>query len=256
MEHELQKLGFSEYEAKVYLALIELERGTVSQIARKAGINRTTVYDVIRHLWEWELVSEVAGMKKQTFVAASPSKLPVVMQQRANIAAHRVDQARELVGQLKLLQQSTGFRPQIVLFEGMDGIKRLYNLSLESKGPIRAFLSAESLEGFEADFARQYFRKRAAKKIHIRAIMADDLIARQYQRQDKALLRETRIVPHDKMDVQPETYIYDDNIALFSLREKVGVLITSPDMAKAQRKLFDLAWEKAGEYMAPIVRKG
>ena len=46
----LQSLGFSEKEATVYVALLELGRGTVTEIARRAGINRTTGYDILDSL--------------------------------------------------------------------------------------------------------------------------------------------------------------------------------------------------------------
>lgn len=255
MQQELIKLGFSEHEAIVYLAVLTLGQATVGQIAKKAGINRTSGYDIVRRLWEWGMVHEVAGTKKQTFATEAPSRLAVYLEQRSKVAEHHAKQAHMLLPALQFLRPHATFRPQVQLFEGSEGIKKLYDTSLEGKGPIRAFLSAESLEGFDPKYVYEYFRKRAAKKIFIRAIMADDSVARKYQKQDKALLRETRIVPHEKMDVRPETYIYDDHIAFFSLREKVGVCITSPDMAKALRKLFDLSWERAGEYSGKFVRK-
>ena len=54
-EHaELQELllqaGLSEKESGVYLGILELGRGTVSQISRKANINRTTGYDILDSL--------------------------------------------------------------------------------------------------------------------------------------------------------------------------------------------------------------
>jgi len=80
----------------------------------------------------------------------------------------------------------------------------------------------------------------------LKAIINDVPSARQYQRQDKKLNRELRIVPFEKMNVKPETYVYDNKVALFSLKERFAVLIESQDIADALKKLYDLAWEQAG----------
>jgi len=50
LEEDLVSLGLKKTEAKVYLALLELGVGTVSVVAKKAGLNRTSTYDVIQPL--------------------------------------------------------------------------------------------------------------------------------------------------------------------------------------------------------------
>ena len=42
-ESFLQELGLSEKEAKVYLALLQFDRSTINELAKKTGVNRTTV---------------------------------------------------------------------------------------------------------------------------------------------------------------------------------------------------------------------
>ncbi|MBI2590251.1 TrmB family transcriptional regulator, partial [Candidatus Berkelbacteria bacterium] len=47
---ELEELGFSENEARIYAANLELGPSTVADIARKAGVNRTTGYNILEVL--------------------------------------------------------------------------------------------------------------------------------------------------------------------------------------------------------------
>ena len=49
-KEKLQKLGLSDKEASVYLAMLELGPSVVSDIAKKANINRSTVYVVLEFL--------------------------------------------------------------------------------------------------------------------------------------------------------------------------------------------------------------
>ena len=53
----LQSFGLGEKETTVYIALLEIGKGTVSQISRKAGINRTTGYDILSSLANKGLVT-------------------------------------------------------------------------------------------------------------------------------------------------------------------------------------------------------
>ncbi len=61
----LINLGLTETEARVYLAGITLGPATVSSIAQKANVKRTTVYPAIRTLKKKGLMSvDIHGMKK------------------------------------------------------------------------------------------------------------------------------------------------------------------------------------------------
>ena len=92
-----------------------------------------------------------------------------------------------------------------------------------------------------------YYKKRAANKIFIKAILEDSPSSWEYKAQDKELYREIRIVPQEMMNVKPETYIYENKVAFFSLKEQFAVLVESYDIAGALKKLYDLSWLKAGE---------
>ena len=50
LETELKKLNFSDKEARVYLALLELGEAPVQKIAEKAKVNRATTYVILESL--------------------------------------------------------------------------------------------------------------------------------------------------------------------------------------------------------------
>ena len=248
MEQQLIRLGLSHKEAKVYLALVELGGGTISLIAQRAHINRTTVYDVIVHLVEMGLATKAVGTKKQEYIAEPIEKLPLILEKRAETIAEQAKEAKTLVEQLRLLPKNTKGRPRIRYFDGTEGIKSLYEDSLLSREHIRSFSSTDSLESFDQRYLHQYYRRRAAKRISIQAIINDVPSAHLYKKQDPELAREIRIVPKEKMDVKPEIYMYENKVAIFSLKEKFAVLVESEDIANAFKKLYDLAWDHAKEY--------
>lgn len=61
MNDFLQKLGFTENEAKVYEALLKIGEGTVDEINSIAKIRRPTAYSVLRGLLQKGLIAEVSG---------------------------------------------------------------------------------------------------------------------------------------------------------------------------------------------------
>ncbi len=248
MEKELQAIGLSESETKVYVALLELGGATVSEIAKRARVNRTSVYDILTRLIETGLVTRAAGEKKQSYQAEPPSKLPLILEERAVKAADQAKAAKRLVGKLNLLAKSKMIHPQIRLFEGVTGIKELYDDTLLTKESIRSFQSADSMVAFDPKYFQEYFARRTKKNIFIKAILNDTVSAREYQQHDPELCRELRIVPHEMMDIKPEVYVYENKVAFFSLAERFAVLVESADIAYALKKLYDLAWEKAKEY--------
>ena len=71
----LTEFGLSEKEAKVYLALLELEVATATEIAKNSNIKRSSTYVVLESLKEKGLVGTTEEKRIQRFVASSPDFL-------------------------------------------------------------------------------------------------------------------------------------------------------------------------------------
>ena len=253
MEQQLINLGLSPKAARIYLALLELGPSSIAAIAKKAGLNRTTLYDVIPSLMAEGLVSRVIPSKTERYEAESPDRLPLLLEKRISQMQLQIGNAKDLATKLGYLAlHSKAEKPKVTLFEGEEGVKKMYEDSLLCKTYIRSFLAPESLKNFDDTFADSYFERRAKKGINIKGIINDSPESRDYLKHEKELLREIHLVPADKMDIQPEVYIYDNKVAFYSLKENYGVLIESKDIAEAIAKLYDLAWEKAGDFDAQL----
>lgn len=248
MVRELEKLGFTGKQSVVYVALLGLGKATAAEIGQKTGINRTSIYDIIGELQGLGLVSLVAHAKKQTYRAESPEKLPVILAAQADRLRDLAKQSEGVASMLQSVVAKSPSKPKIKIYEGESGIKSLYDASLLCRTSIRSFLTADTVNAFDEEYMQKYFAARARRGIKIQGILNDSPASRDYLNQAKELKRDIRLVPQDKMDIVPEVYIYDNTVAIFSLKERLGVSIESKDIAYAFRKLYDLAWEKAGEY--------
>src|SRR3990172_512112 len=96
----LEKLGFSEKEAKVYLAALELGEDSVQNIAKKAGINRATTYVILEKLMASGLISTYEKGKKTFIVAEDPKELLQILEEEKQEVLNREKDLKSNLSQL------------------------------------------------------------------------------------------------------------------------------------------------------------
>lgn len=237
-------VGFPERQADVYLALLQLGRGTVSEIARRAGINRTTGYDILDNLIEKGLASISGKEPKQEYVAESPERLRAFLKKESQKATLRERMADELIPELRSVHNVYG-KPKVMFYEGTDGLERVYEDTLTSHEAIRAYANVDDMHKALPSYFPKYYKRRTDKGIAIRAIIPESDVARERALHDAEELRETAFLPQDKYYFSPEINIYDDKIMIASWREKLGIIIQSKEIAEAMKSIYELAWAEA-----------
>ena len=240
----LISFGLSRKEAEVYLALLELGRSTVSQISRSAGINRTTGYDILNSLESHGLVRISGKEPKQEYVAESPENLYTLLSTRLHDTERNIAIAKQFVPKLKSMRKVDD-RPQVKFYEGEDGLKTVYEDTLTSTEQIRAYASVEDMHAGLPGYFPRYYQKRAGKGISIRAILPDNKAGVERTTHNKEEARESALVPKEQYDFHPEINVYDDKVMIASLREKLGIIIQSKEIADAMKVIFELAWAEA-----------
>lgn len=241
---QLVELGFSEKEADVYLALLKLGKGTVSSIARKAGIQRTTAYNVLDGLVSKNLVRITGKEPKQEYVAESPDIILKVLKTKQKKTEEQLNAANKIVPQLKSIHNK-GNRPKISFYEGQEGLIRVYEDTLTSSEPIRAYATLDDMYQTLPGYFPDYFKRRAKKNIPIRAILPATQTTSERMGHNKEEMRTVALIPADKFRFSPEINIYDDKVMIASWREELGIIIESAEIADAMKKIYELAWQEA-----------
>ncbi len=240
---KLAFVGFTNKEINIYLALLEIGKGTVAEIARKAGINRPTGYHILAGLESKGLVKISGKEPKQEFVAESPDKIESLLLAQLTENEKRLTQARELIPELKSLH-NIAERPKIMFYEGKQGLQRAYEDTLTSHEEILAYASVEDIEPTLPHYFPEYYKRRTKKGIPIRAIFPESPEARERASLDKEEKRQSLIIPAS-FGFHPEINIYDNKIMFASWREKLGIIIESAEIADAMKKIYELAWAEA-----------
>lgn len=241
-KNQLINLGFSDKEAGVYLALLELGPSSTTEISRKAGINRTTGYDILESLAGDGLVNTLGETKIQKFVAENPDKVIIYLENKIKQGEERLKQAYNLLPELFSIY-NTEDKPKVKYYEGLDRIKEAFEDTLTSKEEILAFaVGGEAIESVGQKYVEDYINKRVNMGIKIRTITPSDRDSLNIVSKNKDQLRESVIIPKDQYYFSVETDIYDNKVLNISWKEKFAVLIESKEIADAQKKVFELSW--------------
>ncbi len=242
----LQSFGFSEKEADVYVALLELGKGTVAKISQLAGINRTTGYDILNSLVSKKLASVSGKKPKQEYAAEPPTAITEFLKRQIMQTEENIKQAEKILPELTLLYTLEN-RPRIRFYEGTDGLKYVYEDTLTSSEAIRAYATVDDMHKALPNYFPDYYKRRAAKNISIRAIVPETPVGHERKTHDTEEKREIAFVPPDKYYFSPEINIYDNKIMIASWREKLGIIIESEEIADAMKKIYELSWQRAKE---------
>lgn len=240
----LIKMGLSKKETAVYLAVLEMGRGTVTQISRKAGINRTTGYDILDSLAHQGLVRISGKEPKQEYVAESPDSLLALLQKRLAETQEYLDVAKEFIPKLKSIHRVQD-RAQVRFYEGISGLKQVYEDTLTSTGPIVAYAAYDDMHATLGDYFPKYYERRAERGISIRGIVPESPASRERESNNKAEKRDIAILPKELFDITPDIEVYDNKVMIASWREKLGIIIESAEVAHAMKKVFELAFAEA-----------
>src|SRR5437868_13388020 len=120
MLKELQDMGLSEKEAKVYLAALELGPTTAEKLAIQAKVNRSTTYVQLESLMEKGLMSTYEEGKKTFFAPESPELLRRLLTlKKDEVVARERDLTRFLPDLLRQFE-GAGEKPVVRLFPGKD----------------------------------------------------------------------------------------------------------------------------------------
>ena len=240
----LKESGFLDKEAAVYLSLLEMGRGTVAEIARKAGVNRSTGYVVLDSLTAKGLVRVSGKEPKQEYAAESPEKLREYMTVQAERQKKLAEDVGRIVPELISLHK-VGDRPSIKFYEGLAGLEQVYDDTLSSKGDIYSTSTYEEMHETLPKYFSTYYSRRVEKNIFVRTFVADTPLARVRKLRDIEEYRETYLVPQSEFLLPTDIEVYGNKVMLASWKEKLGVIIESKEIATTLRSVFKLALEEA-----------
>lgn len=250
MIEQLLKLGLSQKEAQVYVAVLELAEDTAQNIAKKADVNRATTYVILERLMSLGLVSSIESGKKTHFIAEDPSELENLLEEQMQQVESRKKYLSEVMGQLKAIHNRNATKPSVRYFEGADGLEALDRFGrdeLKAGTQLLSVIPVDTVEKYFPARRKASVEERVKRKIPSRTIYTHkDGELPEYRNKDE--LRDGIYIPRSELPIEGTVQIYPGwGVKFFNFNPSnfFGVVIQSPDFADTMREVFELAWEGA-----------
>lgn len=237
LENILQDIGFSEKESRVYLACLQIEKPSVSLISKMAKINRVTAYDILEKLLQKGIVSQSLHNDVKIFEAIDPETLVYEYQVKSNKLKDSLPDFLRL--------KSNNPAPKIRYFEGIDGVKAIYEDTLTSKTEILNYANSVQVRNYWPEYDEEYVQRRVNKKIYLRGLTPDDEKGKKVVENNPKYYREIRLIDKEKYNFPNEINIYEEKVAIISWEQEspIGIIIQDKFIAQTQKAIFQMAWD-------------
>jgi sugar-specific transcriptional regulator TrmB len=245
MLQELQDIGLTEKEARVYLASLELGKTTADKIAKQAGIKRPTTYVQIKSLMEKGLMSTYEEGRKTCFAPESPELLKRLLLKQKDALQTKERDLSELLPELIRQFESAGERPVVRFFPGKEGITAVREelLTTKEKKAYTIFSPAHLAKIYSDEYLDEYSDRRRSLGIHSKGIY---LHQEYFSRAGLDELTERRFLPPNVLPLTIDISIFDDKTTILSLEGNLfGMIIQSTQITSSMKMLFNFLWERA-----------
>ena len=247
-EQQLQNLGLTEGEAKVYEALLSLGSSTVGPIVKKSGVAYSNVYEILKRLIDKGLASYIVREKTKYFQSVEPTRLQEYLDKKEIKIQENKRLLSELLPKIQKLQKFVGKREEAEIFIGTKGLMTAYEnlLSDSKKGDKLFFFYVHDPVYYE--LAEKFYMKswKIFKKVNID--IAGYGVGNRAYKKTKLVTHYPKWIKQRYVDfpLPANIDIYRDKILIISWSEKpLGILIQSQEIAEKFKKYFDGVWKIA-----------
>jgi len=233
----LQSLGMTQRQQAIYLAALELGESLQVPLAKKAKIKRTTLRELLPDLLNRGILQQKIVGKRKLVVASDPRELVLDLEEKTK-------QAKEALPQLLAMQNILTNKPEIRFFEGIEGLKQVYQLTLDLGLTMYCFVNTEQMyPELRQWLAEYYIPEKLRRKIWIYNIMTAG-------EESKSLMpehgyRENKYIPKEQYPFEMEIVTFGDYVTFHHFRkteEPSGIIIKSKAAAETMLSIHKLIW--------------
>ena len=264
---KIKKLGFSDYEAKVFLVLYQGYKMSAAEIAKEARIPRTSVYDILKSFTKKGLCNEVQTPSKLIYeviesrVIEDKVKMEIEQEYKKKLLA--LQDCFTSIKPVYKTKQPPEFKADVELLKGYNRLRsqKFVELVKQSNKAILIMNRFQYKASSKIDAESKKFFKRGGKVKSIYQSTGDFRI--QINNKWQNVSHEGLIKLCEEFSKQGEEVrflkevpqvmaVFDEKIVYFSLfdenipyRDMSDVIIKNKRFASFITSLFNMHWDKA-----------
>ena len=242
----LKKVGLTDNEIAIYLALLELGPSATGAIIKKSGLHSSRVYECLEKLQAKGIVAYAIKANRKYFEATDPKRLIDYLDERQRQIEREKTEVRAILPELSAKQKLTKPVQEASIYSSFKGIRTLLeNLldELKEGGEYYVFGASGGMKEVLGPYTQAFQKRKAQHKIKSKVIFSEKL-------RNSLLLKEQvgdmRFVPAEFVS-PTDTFIYNDKVIIFIWQEKppFAVLIRNKSVAQSYKNYFKFLWQKA-----------
>lgn len=242
-EH-LQELGLSDKQTTLYLALLELGQAKASDLAKRTGFKRPSVYDMLNNLVQRGLITCNMQGKRQFFQAEDPRVLLEIPQ--------RMEQhVRKALPELQQIFNRNTTKPKLRYYEGVEGIRRITEDLLDMEGNEYWYVNdaMELTKILGESYLKDFVDRRIEKGLWANALrIRRSETSMENMKPGKEYRRRLRFLPQAPLEDIASMHLYDNKVGLISSsKECFAMLIESREVFTLMKFMWTTLWNVADE---------
>lgn len=244
---QLERIGFSEKEARIYLALLQHGSATAQEVAHMAGFPRATVHRKLQLLCKRGLVQTRGEEGKDgfAFYCEAPERLQSLIVQEMRAVEERRRVVDAMMDRLRVMHRSQAERPHVRYIETLQGLRAIQKEFEAMNEDILQLVGLDAFVSLHGEpHAPEHRSELADQDRTIRSI----LVTGQNPVFPEGLNIEYIVVPPEALPVSGEMSVCGNRVLLFSyIGGLTAVEITSKPIAQTTKASLELAWQRAKE---------
>ena len=247
-ENILIQAGLSEEQAQIYQALLERGPQRASDLTKWVGLKRGLVYKVLEQLENMGLALKSEGKGTvAVFSPAHPSLLLSNVERKEKEIALTKEALTSSLGAFSSKYNLITGKPNIQFFEGLDGIQKVLEDTLNTKDEILTYVDMEIVEKHFKQINNDYVKKREKKEIKKRLLVIEnnftDGLFKKWNSENPNFFKITdlRMVKTPLNEIEGAIQIYDTKIGIITVSNEnlIGIIIDDIRINKLFRSMFE-----------------
>ena len=245
----LEKLGFTQGEIKVYLALLKLGKSSSGKIVDISGVSKSKVYEILERLTNKGIVSQVIENNIKTFQAMHPKELLNYYEQKEHEFKKTKQELKKILPEYENLYNIQD-KQEVTVYRDYEGLKKILNMvisNLNEGDNFYVFVTPTTPKDF--NYFYEFDRQRIEKKINLKIIYNNEVDINSInliKKKDKNYFFPK--VLGSGFNTPAVFNLFKDKTAIIVWSEKpIGILIENKETTSSFRKYFEVLWNLAKE---------
>lgn len=240
----LEKIGLNANESYIYNILLTNGEMSAPDITEKAHLKltRQNTYAVLKSLVKRGLVEEFDKRKKLTYRLEHPQKLLDVLDEEKKALEENERMVESILPEIISDYNLAHNKPGVVYYEGIEGIKKIYEDTLREKPEEILVFRSPFEEEKLGQYIFGYMKRRATLGIKTK-IISPTKPSKETLAEDKTQLKERKYIKKEIFSLYTEIDIYKNKVAFMTFGKKtMGFIVESPEVSGSMATIFNLIW--------------